>query len=207
MARVDCRSVIISKHGPIVGRYNKALSQVYMKIDSWQKELQICFASLLADRTTRLLKRYPMPRFEVSSRVHQSQPAKEFLESPFYKKSRINFLHGTKRQELCDSEKLLKLQRHAFRRDWMESSLVVGRLQQVEQLLAKRTRTMAEQMSLLQSRIVAEDKPNVQRVEDPVDDWERNKPLMGNITPEQALEDLTKFEFGMKKAHLDQENL
>ena len=73
-------------------------------------------------------------------------------------------------------------------------------------------------MSLLQSRFVAEDKPNVQRVEDPVDDWERNKPLMGNITPEQALEDLTKFEFGMKeahmgnefgmkKAHLDQENL
>lgn len=146
------------------------------------------------------------------------QPAKEFLESPFYKKSRIIFLHDTKRQELCDSEKLLKLQRHASRSDWMESSLVVGRLQQVEQLLAKRTRTMEEQMPLLQSRIVAEDKPHVQRVEDPVDDWERNKPLMGNITPEQALEDLAKFEFGMKKAHmgnefgmkkahLDQENL
>lgn len=87
----------------------------------------------------------------------------------------------------------------------MESSLVVGRLQQVEQLLAKRTRTMEEQMSLLQSRFVAEDKPNVQRVEDPVDDWERNKPLMGNITPEQALEDLTIFEFGMKKAHMGNE--
>jgi dynein heavy chain 1 len=66
---------------------------------------------------------------------------------------------------------------------------------------------MEEQMPLLQSRIVAEDKANLQRVADLVDDWERNKPLMGNITPQQALEALTKFEFGMKKAQLDQENL
>ena len=53
-----------TKFGPIVVTYNKALLQVNMKLDSWQKELQICFASILADRTTRLLKRYPMPRFD-----------------------------------------------------------------------------------------------------------------------------------------------
>jgi dynein heavy chain 1 len=66
---------------------------------------------------------------------------------------------------------------------------------------------MEEHMPLLQSRIFAKDKANLQRVADLVDDWEHKKPLMGNITPQQALEALTKFEFGMKKAQLDQENL
>lgn len=54
---------------------------------------------------------------------------------------------------------------------------------------------MQEQVPLLQSRVVAEDKANAQRVAELVADWEQNKPLMGNITPEQALETLTKFEF------------
>ena len=62
-------------------------------------------------------------------------------------------------------------------------------------------------MPMLQSRIFAKDKANLQHVADLVDDWEHKKPLMGNITPQQALEALTKFEFGMKKAQLDQENL
>jgi len=49
---------------------------------------------------------------------------------------------------------------------------------------------------------------NVQtRVSDLVADWEQNKPIMGNIAPDMAMETLTKFEFNMKKARLDQENL
>jgi len=66
---------------------------------------------------------------------------------------------------------------------------------------------MQEQVPLLQSRIVAEDKANSQRVSDLVTDWEQNKPLMGNQSPDQAIETLTKFEFNMKKAQLDQTNL
>ena len=102
-------------------------------------------------------------------------------------------------------EKLLKRQRHAFRGDWVEASLVGGQLQLVEQLLAKRNRTMQEQLPLLQSRIIAEDKVISQRVSDLVNDWEQNKPIMGNVTPDQAIETLTKFEFSMKKAQLDQQ--
>ena len=66
---------------------------------------------------------------------------------------------------------------------------------------------MQEQVPLLQSRIVAEDKTNSQKVTDLVTDWANNKPLIGNITPDQAIETLTKFEFNMKKAQLDQTNL
>ena len=110
-------------------------------------------------------------------------------------------------KELSDSEKLLKRQRHAFSREWVEASLVAGQMQQLEQLLAKRTRTMEEQVPLLQSRVAAEDKANSARISELVDNWGENKPLMGNITPNEALETLAKFEFNMKKAQLDQENL
>ena len=46
----------------------------------------------------------------------------------------------------------------------------------------------------------AEDKACSQRDLDLLYDWEQNKPLVGNIRPEQAMETLQKFEFSMKKA-------
>eukprot|EP00804_Cyclotella_cryptica_P026574 CCRYP_014010-RA/>CCRYP_014010-RA protein AED:0.03 eAED:0.03 QI:237/1/1/1/0.92/0.78/14/3696/3180 len=200
-----------TEFGPIVVRYNKALSQVNMKLDSWQKELQIYFASVLADRMSETFEKVSNAKARLENIVLEGSSvatSEIVLGVTFLQEvtQHISSWHK-KTKELGDSEKLLKRQRHAFRSDWMESSVIVGLLQQVEQLLAKRTRTMEEQMPLLQSRIVAEDKANVQRVADLVDDWERNKPLLGNITPQQALEALTKFEFAMKKAQLDQENL
>jgi hypothetical protein len=37
---------------------------------------------------------------------------------------------------------------------------------------------------------------------EPITNWEKDKPLRGNVTPPQALEVLTKFEASTKKAHV-----
>jgi dynein heavy chain 1 len=66
---------------------------------------------------------------------------------------------------------------------------------------------MEEQVPLLQSRVGAEDKANTQRVTELMANWEKEKPLRGNINPAAANEILTKYEFSMKKASLDYDNL
>lgn len=201
-----------AEFGPIVVKYNKVQSQINLKFDSWQKELQTYFASVLAERINENYEKVSSAKTRlegVSLEGSSSAATSEIVLGVTFLQEVTQQLPSwhKKMKELADSEKLLKRQRHAFRSDWVEASLVGGQLQQVEQLLAKRNRTMQEQVPLLQSRIVAEDKANAQRVSDLVNDWEQNKPLMGNITPDQAIEALTKFEFNMKKAQLDQENL
>lgn len=201
----------IMEFGPIVVRYHKVQSQVNLKYDSWQKELQTYFAAFLAERINESYEKVSSAktRLEGISLEGSSTATSEIVLGVTFLQEVTQQLSSwhKKMKELADSEKLLKRQRHAFRGDWLEASLVGGQLQQVEQLLAKRNRTMQEQVPLLQSRIVAEDKTNSQKVTDLVTDWANNKPLIGNITPDQAIETLTKFEFNMKKAQLDQTNL
>ena len=201
----------VTEFGPISVRYSKVQSQVNLKYDSWQKELQTYFAAVLSERINESYEKVSSAktRLESISLEGASVATSEIVLG-------VTFLQEVTQQlplwlrkskELFESEKLLKRQRHVFRGDWTEASVVMGQLQQVEQVLSKRTRTMEEQVPLLQSRIVAEDKTNAQRLSEIINDWEQNKPLIGNITPDQAIERLTKFEFSMKKAKIDQENL
>ena len=201
----------VSEFGPIHVKYNKVQSQVNLKYDSWQKELQTCFAAVLADRINESYSMISNSKAQLESMSLEgsSTATREivigvtFLQEMTHQLS--TYQEGV--NEILESEKILKRQRHAFRGDWVEASIVAGLAQQVEQLLAKKNRTVQEQIPLLQSRIAAEDKASSQRALDLLYDWEQNKPLMGNITPEQAIEALRKFEFSMKKAQLDQENL
>jgi dynein heavy chain 1 len=199
----------VAEFGPIAVKYNKVQSHVNLKYDSWQKELQTYFAAILAERICENYNKVSTTktRLEGISLEGSSAATSDIVLG-------VTFLQEVTQQltswnkivrELVDSEKLLKKQRHAFRGDWVEASLVGGQLQQVEQLLAKRNRAMHEQVPLLQSRITAEDKAISRRVSDLISDWELNKPLMGNVTPDQAIETLTKFEFSMKKSQLDQQ--
>ena len=66
---------------------------------------------------------------------------------------------------------------------------------------------MEEQIPLLQSRVMAEDKMCWQRSSDLLRTWEEEKPLQGNMKPQDANEILVKFEFQMKKSKLDYENI
>lgn len=130
-----------TKFGPIVVTYNKALLQVNMKLDSWQKELQIYFASVLADRMNEAFEGVSNAKMRLENTVLEgsSVATNEIVLGVTFLQEVTQKLPSwqKKTNELGDSEKLLKRQGHAFCRDWMESFLVVGLLQQVEQLLAR----------------------------------------------------------------------
>ena len=151
----------VAEFGPITVKYNKVQSQVNLKYDSWQKELQTYFAAILAERINESFEKVSTTkaRLEGISLEGSSAATSDIVLGVTSLQEATQQLSSwhKKVQELVDSEKLLKRQHHAFRGDWVEASLVGGQLQLVEQLLAKRNRTMQEQVPLLQSRIIAED--------------------------------------------------
>jgi dynein heavy chain 1 len=120
-------SSTVSEFGPIHVKYNKVQSQVNLKYDSWQKDLETCFAAVLAERIN---ESYGMISninawLESMSLDGSSTSTREIVIG-------VNFLQEITHQlstyqegmnEILESEKILKMQRHAFRGDWVESSI------------------------------------------------------------------------------------
>lgn len=201
----------IAEFGPISVKYDKVQSQINLKYDSWQKELQSSYADVLGHRIHDLHGKVSSAREKLENVSLESSgaPTPEIVLGVTYlqEMKQVHSLWAKDIEKLFDSERILKRQRHVFKADWMESSRVKGQFQQFEQLLGKKGRVMSEQVPLLQSRIIAEDKVSAQRSAELLSEWEDKKPLRGNLTPEEAMEVLTKYEFSLKKAQLDQENL
>lgn len=210
-ARTTLDSVAtVANFGPVSVKYNKVQSQINLKYDSWQKELQSSFATILARHVSQTQQKIldAKARLEQVSLDSASNTSDIVLGVTFIQEMKQKLPPWLKDvQKLVDSELILKRQRHLFHSDWVETSVVRGQFENLEQILDKRSRAMEQQIPLLQARVVAEDKANSKRVTDVASAWEQDKPLRGSTKPGDALEILTKFEFTMKKAKLDQEKL
>lgn len=92
------------------------------------------------------------------------------------------------------SERLLQAANHPLPDTWVWYSRVEGDWDQFQQLLAKRVAELEEQLPVIRTQIEGEDKALTKRVQDVAEDWERDKPLRGDMAPARALEVLAGFE-------------
>ena len=199
-----------SAFGPVVVKYDKVHSQINLKYDSWQKELQSCYADVLGQKIQDLHQNVCEAKSKLESISLDSTTA------TFSIVLNVTYIQEMKGQlepwsieisSLLNAERILKQQRHLFRSDWLEGSRLLGQFQHMEHVLSKRVRLMEEQMPLLQTRVIAEDKVAEKRSMELLAHWDSDKPLRGNITPFNAKEILSNFEFHLKKALSDDENL
>jgi len=200
-----------AEFGPVFVKYGKVQSQINLKFDSWQKELQSSFADNLAQLMSDLHEKISDAKTKLESISLESSSNSTdniVLGVTFIQemKQRLDPL-AKELEKVSESEKLLKRQRYIFRHDWLESSVVKGKYTSMVQILNRRVATMDEQIPLLQSRVTAEDKSAAKQREELLASWETDKPLRGNTSPPAAMEVLSKYEFTMKKASIHQENL
>ena len=203
-------SASVAKFGPVTVKYNKVQSQINLKYDSWQKELQSSFAVILNQQIVDMYGKILDAKAKLENVTLESSSNTNdiVLGVTFIQEMKQKLLSWTKDvAKLSSSERLLKNQRHHFRGDWIETSVVQGQFENMEQILDRRNRAMEQQVPLLQARIVAEDKASAKRILALLSKWEQDKPLRGNMKPFEAVELLTKFEFDLKKANLDSQNL
>lgn len=204
-------SATVATFGPVSIKYNKVQSQINLKYDSWQKELQAAFASILAQSVSDCHQKINLAKTKLESVSLES--SSNTTENIVLGVTFIQEMKDTldpwmsEVDKLISSEKLLKLHRHHFRGDWMETSVVKGLHEHLQQILEKRIRTMEQQFPLLQARINAEDKASAKRFAELLTSWEQEKPLRGNLSPGLAMDVLAKYEFTLKKAQTDQANL
>jgi dynein heavy chain 1 len=202
-------SANIAKFGPIAVKYGKVQSQIILKYDSWQKELQWSFATILAQGIVETHGTIDGAKTKLEATSLDSTSTENIVLG-------VTFIQEVKQkstiwakdiEHLRSAEKLLRKQRHVFHSEWMETSVVKGIYESALQILERRVLTMDQQVPLLQARVAAEDRTAGKQLVALLEDWEQNKPLRGNSTPQQAMETLSKYEISMNKANLHQENL
>jgi len=199
-----------SQFGPIVVKFDKVQSQINLKYDSWQKELQTCYASELGKRIVELHDEVSVSKMKLEDIALDGGAATEDIVLG------VTFIQDVKQKiepwgeevaVVLEAERMLKRQRHSFGTDWLEGSRLKGQYHQLEQILHKRSRVMDDQLPFLQTRVISEDKIADHRTGELLANWEEEKPLRGNIQPTEALELLSKYDFTMKKAKSDDDNL
>ena len=202
-------SATVAEFGPIVIRYGKVQSQINLKYDSWQRELQSSFAAILGQCTEDCHSRISSAKSKLEETTLDSAATENIvLGVTFVQEVKQKVVPWAKELEsLRVAEKILRKQRYIFTADWIEVSVVKGLYDSLMQILERRTRTMEQQIPLLQARVAAEDKTAAKQLSALLGTWREEKPLRGNVTPPAALETLAKYEISLKKAHVHQENL
>ena len=203
-------SATSSEFGPVVVRYNKVQSQITLKYDSWQKELQSSFAGILGQCIADSHAKMDDAKLKLEKATLETSSGTEniVLGVTFIQEMKTNVdKWASELDQLEASERLIKRQRFHFGNNWMESTVVRGQFDLVKQVLSRRITSMEQQFPLLQARVSAEEKAAAKRSIDLVAAWGKDKPLRGNMSPQVAMDMLAKFETGLKKAQTHQQNL
>jgi dynein heavy chain 1, cytosolic len=202
-------SASTAEFGPFVVRFGKVQSQINLKYDSWQKDLQSAFASILGQAVAETHAAITTSKGRLEATTLDAASTENIVLG-------VTFIQEVKQRvsafkkdidSLSASEKLLKKQRYAFHSDWLETSVVTGLFESLLQILERRSRAMEQQIPVLQARVSAEDKASSRQLSELLKQWEKEKPLRGNRTPADALEVLLTFEISLKNANVHRENL
>lgn len=189
--------------------FGKIQSQINLKYDSWQKELQASFASVL-DHAVSELHAHVLTAKDQLEKTSLDGAATESIVLGVTLIQDVRKKATTWKadiESLRSCEKLLRKQRFVFHSDWFETSVLKGLFDSLLQILDRRARGMEQQIPVLQTRVTSEDKAALKKTEALVNSWCEERPLRGNIDPPLAIEILNKFEVALSEANVHQTNL
>ncbi|KAI8066635.1 dynein heavy chain [Gongronella butleri] len=182
--------------GPLVVDYEQVQSKVNQKYDQWQKEILNKFGSMLGASMREFHAAVSKGRFELEQQSIESNSTGEAVTF-------ITFVQDLKRKvskwsqdvELFrQGQKTLERQRFQFPNDWVYVDHVDGEWSAFNEILSRKNNAIQQQIAGLQMKIVAEDKVVEQKIRDICAEWDKTKPVQGDIKPDTATNTLSIFE-------------
>ncbi|CAO3629084.1 unnamed protein product [Cunninghamella echinulata] len=182
--------------GPLIIDYEQVQSKVNQKYDQWQKDILNKFGSMLGTSMREFHTSVSKGRFELEQQSIEGNSTGEAVTF-------ITYVQDLKRKvakwsqdvELFrQGQKTLERQRFQFPNDWVYVDQVDGEWSAFNEILGRKNNAIQEQVAGLQMKIVAEDKVVEQKIRDICAEWEKSKPVQGDIKPDIAANTLSIFE-------------
>ncbi|CAH7685017.1 dynein heavy chain, N-terminal region 1-domain-containing protein [Phakopsora pachyrhizi] len=189
--------------GVCVINYEQVQAKVNAKYDMWQKDVLVRFGSKLGAAMRETYGAVTKSRHDLEN--HSIETSSTAQAVTF-----ITFVQDLKRKvkkwepeiEIFGSgEKTLHRQRYQFPADWLYVDQIEGEWTVFNELLKRKNLAIQDQLGKaihktagLQMKIVAEDKVVRSKIETLLNDWEKEKPISGELQPDIAMNSINLFE-------------
>uniref|UniRef100_A0A8D0GTG5 Cytoplasmic dynein 1 heavy chain 1 n=1 Tax=Sphenodon punctatus TaxID=8508 RepID=A0A8D0GTG5_SPHPU len=189
--------------GPVVIDYGKVQSKVNLKYDSWHKEVLSKFGQMLGQNMTEFHSQISKSRQELEQHSVDTASTSDAVTFITYVQSLKRKIKQFEKQvELYrNGQRLLEKQRFQFPSSWLYIDNIEGEWGAFNDIMRRKDSAIQQQVANLQMKIVQEDRAVESRTTDLLTDWEKTKPVTGNLRQEEALQALTIYEgkFGRLK--------
>ncbi|KAI7942887.1 hypothetical protein MJO29_012731 [Puccinia striiformis f. sp. tritici] len=176
--------------------YEQVQAKVNAKYDMWQKDVLVRFGSKLGSVMRETHGAITKSRHDLE---HYSIETSSTAQAVSF----ITFVQDLKRKvkkwepdiEIFGSgEKTLHRQRYQFPSDWLYVDQIEGEWNVFNELLKRKNSAIQDQLAGLQMKIVAEDKVVQSKIEVLLADWDKEKPISGELKPDIAMNSINNFQ-------------
>uniref|UniRef100_A0A5K3FEA9 Dynein heavy chain, cytoplasmic n=2 Tax=Mesocestoides corti TaxID=53468 RepID=A0A5K3FEA9_MESCO len=182
--------------GPVVIIFGKVQSKVTMKYDSWHKEILSKFGSNLGNEMQDFYKQISEARTELEKRSVDSKATGDAVNTITYTQSLKRKLKQWEKQvNLCKTgQNILYRDRFQFPSNWRDAENIQGEWSAFQEILRRKESSISTEVASLQMKIVAEDKAVEGKTAELLNSWHKEKPIQGNMKPDEAVKALTILE-------------
>ena len=193
--------------GYVTVDYEQVQVKVNAKYDQWQHDILIKFASRLGIRMAEVYSEIKVARKELETQsleASSTAQAVAFITSVQQCKRKVQ-IWGPEVETFRQGQTALNRQRYQFPHEWLPLEQIDGEWQTLNEVLERKSKIVADQTDALRAKIAAEDKVVNQKITDITAQWAEDKPVSGNIPPEQASATLTSFDYKLTQLRTESE--
>ena len=184
-------------------------SKVSLKYDSWHKDVLSKFGTLLGLEMTQFHGQISKSRSELEQQSIDSSSTSDAVELITYvqslKRKMANW--GKQVEMYIDGQRILERQRFQFPTSWLHVSNIEGEWGVFNDIIKRKDLSIQDQVAVLRTKIVAEDKLVETRTGDYLTEWDKTKPVEGHLRPEDALKDLALYEANFQRLKSDRDKV
>lgn len=176
--------------------YGKVQSKVSLKYDSWHKDALGKFGGMLGNEMSGFHAQIAKARVELEQQTLEAASTSEAVNIITDVQSLKRRMKQWEKQVATykDGQRILERQRFHFPQSWLHVDNVEGEWSAFNEIIRRKNQSIETQVASLQMKIVAEDKQIESRSMDYVAEWERGKPVNGDLRPSDALQKIQMFE-------------
>lgn len=193
------------KHfGPLVIDYRSVQSKISNKYDNWHKEILKKFADTMHDNMKSFYQNISSARSHLEAQnldINSSDVTLFVTEIQELKKKVSVWQESMDRYK--NGRKLLDRHRYQYPIDSLQVEQVEGEWSSLRQILGKKSKTMEDQIPILQAKILSEEKSLNQKLEEVETLWKDQRPDQGDLLPTAAIKILNDLEQKLGKLKTD----
>ncbi|XP_053373809.1 cytoplasmic dynein 1 heavy chain 1-like isoform X4 [Mercenaria mercenaria] len=195
--------------GPIIVQFGKVQSKVTLKYDSWHKDVLSRFGSMLSNEMTEFHSHIQKSRSELEQQsidtANTSEAVGLITQVQALKRKMKNWEKQVDMYK--EGQRILERQRFQFPANWLYSDNIEGEWGAFTDIMKRKDGSIQTQVASLQMKIVSEDKIVEGKTSDLLVDWEKDKPVAGELPPDEALKAITIFEGKFSRLKEERDNV